>query len=71
MACDQTALAGSQLIIEEIPIVVYCPKCEAERTLVSMQTFACPQCGTPVSDVLQGRELLVTALEVGEIEVPT
>jgi hydrogenase nickel incorporation protein HypA/HybF len=71
MACEQTALAGSQLVIEEVPIVVYCPKCEAYRTLTSMQWFACPECRTPVSEVLHGRELLVTALEVREIEVLT
>jgi hydrogenase nickel incorporation protein HypA/HybF len=70
MACEQTALAGSQLIIEEVPIVAYCPKCEAARTLTSMQWFCCPECGNSVSDVLQGRELLVTALEVRELEVP-
>jgi hydrogenase nickel incorporation protein HypA/HybF len=70
MACEQTALAGSQLIIEEVPIVVHCPKCEASRTLASMQWFCCPECGNPVSDVLHGRELLVTALEVREMEVP-
>jgi hydrogenase nickel incorporation protein HypA/HybF len=69
MACEQTALAGSQLIIEEVPIVVYCPRCEQRRTLTSAQWFQCPECGTPVSDVLEGRELLVTALEVRELEV--
>jgi hydrogenase nickel incorporation protein HypA/HybF len=69
MACEQTPLAGSRLIIEEVPIVVYCPQCEASRTLASMQCFACPECRTPVSEVLQGRELLVTALEVCEMNV--
>jgi hydrogenase nickel incorporation protein HypA/HybF len=71
MACERTALAGSQLIVEEVPIVVCCPKCQAERTLPSLQDFSCPECRTPVSEVLQGRELLVTALEVREIEVAT
>jgi hydrogenase nickel incorporation protein HypA/HybF len=70
MACEQTVLEGSQLIIEEVPIIVHCPKCDASRTLVSMQWFSCPECGTPVSDVLQGRELLVTALEIREVEAP-
>jgi hydrogenase nickel incorporation protein HypA/HybF len=69
MASEQTVLEGSQLIIEEVPIVVYCPKCEASRTLASMQWFSCPECGSAVSDVLQGRELVVTALEVREMEV--
>jgi hydrogenase nickel incorporation protein HypA/HybF len=70
MACEQTVLEGSQLIIEEVPIRVYCPKCEASRTLTSIQRFSCPECRSPVSEVLQGRELQVTALEVRQMEVP-
>jgi hydrogenase nickel incorporation protein HypA/HybF len=69
MACEQTPLAGSKLVIEEVPIVVHCPTCQASRTLPSMQWFSCPACGTPVSEVLQGRELVVTALEIQDMEV--
>src|ERR1700693_4754887 len=69
MACEQTILEGSQLIIEEIPIEVYCAKCEAARTLTSMQWFICPVCENPVSEVLRGKELEVAALEIQELEV--
>ena len=64
IACDDTPLKGSRLLIEEIPIIVYCSKCEAQRTLSSMQLFCCPDCGTPTGDVIQGRELEVVALEL-------
>ena len=63
-ACEGTALQNSHLVIEEAPIVVYCPSCHAEKTLSSMQSFACPECNAPVSDVLRGRELEVVALEI-------
>jgi hydrogenase nickel incorporation protein HypA/HybF len=69
MASEQTALKGSRLIIEEVPVAVYCPQCEASRTLDSLQLFLCPECSAPVSEVLEGRELLVTAIEVCEAEV--
>jgi hydrogenase nickel incorporation protein HypA/HybF len=69
MACEQTILQGSQLVIEEVPIEVYCPQCESPRTLSSMQWFICPACGGPVSEVLHGKELEVTALEIHELEV--
>ena len=69
IACDDTALSGSRLIIEEVPVAVYCPQCEASRTLDSLQLFLCPECSAPVSEVLEGRELLVTAIEVCEAEV--
>ena len=64
MACSGTALEGSRLVIKEVPIEVYCPACNAQKTLSSMQWFCCPECGTPTSEVIHGKELLITALEV-------
>lgn len=66
MACEGTGLQGSRLVIEEVPIVVYCPQCLAQRTLDSAQWFACPECRSPVTEVIQGRELQVFALEIQE-----
>jgi hydrogenase nickel incorporation protein HypA/HybF len=64
MACESTPLQGSQLLIEEIPVEVFCPQCEVPRLVTSIQWFACPECGTPTSTVLHGRELEVVALEI-------
>ena len=64
MACSGTPLEGSRLVIREIPIEVYCPACKVQRILNSMQLFCCPVCGAPTSDVIHGRELAITALEV-------
>jgi hydrogenase nickel incorporation protein HypA/HybF len=64
LACAGTTLEGSRLVIEEIPVVVFCPACETERTLDSLQRFCCPVCGTPTDEVLRGRELEVFALEI-------
>jgi len=64
MACDGTPLAGSRLVINEVPVEVYCPSCRAPRTLSSVQWFCCPDCGTATSEVIHGKELEVTALEV-------
>jgi len=66
MASAGTALAGSRLIIEDVPIVVYCPQCQAERPLSSMQRFCCPECNTPTGEVVRGKELEVVALEIEE-----
>jgi hydrogenase nickel incorporation protein HypA/HybF len=68
MACQDTPLAGSQLMVEELPVIIFCPQCEKEHALNSMQLFACPKCGTPTMDVRQGKELEVFALEVLEDE---
>jgi len=66
MACQDTPLAGSRLIVEDLPVIVFCPRCEAKRTLSTVQCFECPDCGTLTGDVVQGKELEVFALEVEE-----
>jgi hydrogenase nickel incorporation protein HypA/HybF len=64
MACENTELQGSRLIIEEVPVVIFCPSCRAQRPLSSIQLFCCSECGTPCSEIVQGRELEVVALEI-------
>jgi len=66
MACEGTPLQGSRLVIEEVPVVVFCPQCHLPRTLASIQRFTCPECDAVVSDVLHGREIHVAALEIQE-----
>ena len=66
VACQGTALEGSQLIIEDVPVVIHCSRCAAERTLESIQLFRCPVCETPSSEVVRGRDLEVVALELEE-----
>jgi hydrogenase nickel incorporation protein HypA/HybF len=66
LACEGTGVQGSRLVIEEVPIVAYCPKCESPRAIESVQWFVCPECRSPVSEVIQGRELQVFALEIQE-----
>ncbi len=69
VACQDTPLQGSQLIVEEVPVIVFCAPCQKEQLLQSVQLFQCPECGTPTMDVRQGKELEVFALEVQEDEV--
>jgi hydrogenase nickel incorporation protein HypA/HybF len=68
MACEGTPLQGSRLILENVPVVIFCPSCKAQRALLSVQLFACPECGTPAREVVQGKELEVVALEIKECE---
>lgn len=64
IACEGTPLEGSRLVIEEIPVAIFCPACRQRRVLPSLQLFQCPECSTPAQDVLEGAELQVTALEI-------
>lgn len=64
VACQDTPLAGSRLIVEDVPVAVFCPRCNDTRVLDSVQAFLCPQCGMPTMDIRQGKELEIFALEV-------
>jgi hydrogenase nickel incorporation protein HypA/HybF len=66
MACENTRLQGSRLVVEDVPVVIFCPSCQAERPLSSVQLFCCPECGTPCSEIVRGKELEVVALEIQE-----
>lgn len=64
MAREGTPMAETELVFEEVSVVVSCPACNAERTPVSAFELRCPECGTPTPEVLSGRELEVVALEI-------
>lgn len=72
LAQEDSPLAAARLVVEESPIVIHCPACEADTTLdwprefESVPSFCCSRCGVPTSDVRSGRELEVTALEIAE-----
>ncbi|MGB8266651.1 MAG: hydrogenase maturation nickel metallochaperone HypA [Candidatus Velthaea sp.] len=63
LACANTVAAGSQLAIEEVPLVVYCEQCGQERTLERI-ILRCPECGLPAPHIVRGRELHIVAMEV-------
>ncbi|HTD56612.1 MAG TPA: hydrogenase maturation nickel metallochaperone HypA [Silvibacterium sp.] len=64
IACQGTAIEGARLIIREVPVEIHCATCNSNRTLDSMQWLCCPICATPALEVIHGKELAITALEV-------
>lgn len=64
LAREGTPLAACELVIEEVPIVIRCPTCRADHTIPSIQELCCPDCGTPSADLVNGRELEITGLEI-------
>jgi hydrogenase nickel incorporation protein HypA/HybF len=70
MAADDTPLEGSSLIIEDIPVMVFCSSCETQRPISSIQLFCCAECGTPASEIVQGKEIEVVALEIADDGTP-
>jgi hydrogenase nickel incorporation protein HypA/HybF len=64
LAREGTPQEQAELVVEEVPVVVLCPKCAAPKTPESAWELCCPTCGTPTPEVLSGRELEVVALEI-------
>ena len=64
LAREGTLLARAELVIEEIPVVLFCSRCQTARPAVSVQLLQCVECGTPSAQILAGREMEVFALEV-------
>jgi hydrogenase nickel incorporation protein HypA/HybF len=64
LAREGTPMSEVDLLVEEAPLVVFCPVCAAERAPVSAWELCCAVCGAPTPEVVGGRELEVVALEV-------
>ncbi|MDH4063420.1 MAG: hydrogenase maturation nickel metallochaperone HypA [Acidobacteriota bacterium] len=68
IATAGTLLEGSALRVTELPVVIHCPDCQADRPLEGTFVFRCPVCGTLSGDIRQGRELDVAAIEYDAAE---
>ncbi|MFZ0770659.1 MAG: hydrogenase maturation nickel metallochaperone HypA [Candidatus Sulfotelmatobacter sp.] len=66
IACEGTPLKGARLVVEDVPVLIFCQSCQMQRPISSVQLFCCAECGTPSGDLVQGKELEMVALEVEE-----
>jgi hydrogenase nickel incorporation protein HypA/HybF len=64
MASEDTVLARSKLVIEEVPGMIFCSACDERRPMKLPEWFCCSHCGAPVSEIVQGKEIEVVSLEV-------
>jgi hydrogenase nickel incorporation protein HypA/HybF len=68
IATDDTPLQGSKLVVAILPVTMHCDSCARDVEIASLQSFRCPQCDEPVSDLRQGRELEIESIEIDEVE---
>lgn len=66
IARESTELSHCRLVVESVPVIIYCDHCGSEYPAESIQSLRCQQCGTPAELVMAGRELELAALEVDE-----
>ena len=71
IATEDTPLAGSALVVKVLPVKLHCDRCARDVEILSLQSFRCPICGEPVSDLRQGRELEIESIEIeDEVKEP-
>ena len=64
VARADTVAAQADLLIEDIPVVLYCPACCGERAALEGGGLLCGTCGAVAPTIVHGRELELVALEV-------
>jgi len=68
IATEGTPLEGSRLVVNLVLVTVHCAACGADGAIESLQSFRCPHCSEPASDIRHGRELEIEAIEIEEPE---
>ena len=68
IAAEGTAMEGSKLVVNVLPVRMHCVPCGEDVELDGVQSFRCPKCGEPCSDLRQGRELEIDSIEIEDGE---
>ena len=70
IATDGSELAGTRLVVNTVPVTVHCAACGVDGELKSLQSFRCPSCSEPATDVRGGRELEIESIEIEDAAQP-
>lgn len=70
VAANESRLQGSKLAIKTVSASGYCPECEEERVIDNIQSFRCPVCFAPITQVNGGHELEILTIEILEPDEP-
>ena len=62
---ENTRLAGAKLHIREIPVKALCKDCRHEW-IIDTPVFTCVQCDSGALDILSGRELDISSIEIAD-----
>ncbi|WP_428266869.1 hydrogenase maturation nickel metallochaperone HypA [Haliangium sp.] len=60
--------AECELVIEPVPVAVACPACGA-RGPCEQPVLGCPRCGGAPVDVIAGREMLLSSIDVIDVDL--
>ena len=63
---EETALAGSRIVVESVPARIRCRSCQHTADVGDLPVFACAACGGIDVEIVAGEEFLITSLELVE-----
>jgi hydrogenase nickel incorporation protein HypA/HybF len=66
LAKEQSPFPDCTMTIRDVPLVAFCPNCQANREVESIQKLACPICGTVTPEIVSGREMEIVAMEIAD-----
>ncbi len=64
LARESTPFADCRLVIKDVPVIAHCPNCDVDGPVESIQLLCCNLCGTPTPEIISGREMELTAMEI-------
>jgi hydrogenase nickel incorporation protein HypA/HybF len=64
IAAGGTIVQGAVLEIQDVPVRIWCSRCNAERGVASLRDLRCTECGQASNDLRAGRELFVDKVRV-------
>jgi hydrogenase nickel incorporation protein HypA/HybF len=64
LARADTIAGEAVLVIDDVAVAVWCPRCDAERPVRDGEGLMCVECGTIAPTIVRGRELELTSMEV-------
>ncbi len=67
LVSDDTALGGSELVVESMPVTLHCRLCEADTTVARELLLLCGSCESTEVVVTGGEEFLLASLELTEV----
>jgi hydrogenase nickel incorporation protein HypA/HybF len=66
LAKEQSPFPDCMMQIRDVPVVAFCPNCQAEREVKSIQKMCCSVCGTVTPEIISGREMEIVAMEIAD-----
>ena len=65
IATEGTSIEGARLVIEEVPLKIYCSQCRNEYVLPKPTPMTCPECDIRTGEIIEGKEIELFSLEGG------